>query len=99
MTLDHLLEHWTLSLFCLLSFPQEAMMDHSLQMISYIADIGNIVVLMARRKPVGRKDSDPQAANPSAPPKKCWMLCHVFTSDDVSGRAVMFTYRELTKHY
>uniref|UniRef100_A0A8C8I178 Amyloid-beta A4 precursor protein-binding family A member 3 n=1 Tax=Oncorhynchus tshawytscha TaxID=74940 RepID=A0A8C8I178_ONCTS len=30
---------------------QEAMMDHPLQMISYIADIGSIVVLMARRKP------------------------------------------------
>ncbi|XP_009987696.1 PREDICTED: amyloid beta A4 precursor protein-binding family A member 3, partial [Tauraco erythrolophus] len=29
---------------------QEAMMDHSLQTISYIADIGSLVVLMARRK-------------------------------------------------
>uniref|UniRef100_A0A8C4ZVP2 Amyloid beta precursor protein binding family A member 3 n=1 Tax=Gadus morhua TaxID=8049 RepID=A0A8C4ZVP2_GADMO len=47
---------------------QEAMMDHSLQMISYIADINNIVVLMARRKP------------PS--PKKCSMVCHVFSSED-----------------
>ncbi|XP_042560071.1 amyloid-beta A4 precursor protein-binding family A member 3 isoform X2 [Clupea harengus] len=78
----------------------QAMMDHSLQMISYIADIGNIVVLMARRKPVGRKDSDPQAANPSAPPKKCWMLCHVFTSDDAQviaqaiGQAFAVAYQQ-----
>ncbi|KAK7119784.1 hypothetical protein R3I94_021578 [Phoxinus phoxinus] len=60
---------------------QEAMMDHALQMISYIADIGNIVVLMARRKPANRKSAD-SAATSAAPPKKCWMICHVFSSDD-----------------
>lgn len=58
-------------------------MDHALQMISYIADIGNIVVLMARRKPANRKSAD-SAATSAAPPKKCWMICHVFSSDDVS---------------
>lgn len=56
---------------------QEAMMDHPLQMISYIADIGDIVVLMARRK---RKGQD--ADSSSASQKKCLMICHVFTSDD-----------------
>ncbi|XP_056133477.1 amyloid-beta A4 precursor protein-binding family A member 3 [Lampris incognitus] len=67
---------------------QEAMMDHSLQMISYIADIGSIVVLMARRKPNSRKGHDSeQTTNSSSssspgPPKKCWMICHVFSSDD-----------------
>nr|XP_055041087.1 amyloid-beta A4 precursor protein-binding family A member 2 [Misgurnus anguillicaudatus] len=60
---------------------QEAMMDHALQMISYIADIGNIVVLMARRKPAGRKTEDSTEGS-TAPPKKCWMICHVFSSDD-----------------
>ncbi|KAI4904250.1 hypothetical protein NFI96_031779 [Prochilodus magdalenae] len=60
---------------------QEAMMDHPLQMISYIADIGSIVVLMARRKPVVHKPSDAEA-NSLAPPKKCWMICHVFSSED-----------------
>ncbi|KAG1934390.1 amyloid-beta A4 precursor protein-binding family A member 3 [Pimephales promelas] len=60
---------------------QEAMMDHALQMISYIADIGNIVVLMARRKPANRKSADSSATS-AAPPKKCWMICHVFSSDD-----------------
>lgn len=52
---------------------QEAMMDHPLQMISYIADIGEIVVLMARRKRKG-----PEAETQ----KKCLMICHVFTSED-----------------
>lgn len=60
---------------------QEAMMDHSLQMISYIADIGNILVLMARRKPAGRKSADSTDSS-AAPPKKCWMICHVFSSED-----------------
>uniref|UniRef100_A0A671PXW7 Amyloid-beta A4 precursor protein-binding family A member 3 n=1 Tax=Sinocyclocheilus anshuiensis TaxID=1608454 RepID=A0A671PXW7_9TELE len=60
---------------------QEAMMDHALQMISYIADIGNIIVLMARRKPANRKSADSTASS-AAPPKKCWMICHVFSSED-----------------
>lgn len=75
---------WFLSCF------QEAMMDHALQMISYIADIGNIVVLMARRKPASRKSADSQASS-AAPPKKCWMICHVFSSEDVSAFYVMST--------
>uniref|UniRef100_A0A8C9VVE2 Amyloid-beta A4 precursor protein-binding family A member 3 n=1 Tax=Scleropages formosus TaxID=113540 RepID=A0A8C9VVE2_SCLFO len=62
---------------------QEAMMDHPLQMISYIADIGSIVVLMARRKPVGKKgmDGSPQSDSPG-PRKNCCMICHVFSSED-----------------
>lgn len=64
-------------------------MDHSLQMISYIADIGSLVVLMVRRKSAGHKNTDSEASSSSAP-KKCWMICHVFSSDDVSyGRATI----------
>lgn len=60
---------------------QEAMMDHALQMISYIADIDNIVVLMARRKRKGQDgDTDPNSSSSSA--KKCLMICHVFSSED-----------------
>lgn len=56
---------------------QEAMMDHPLQTISYIADIGNIVVLMARRK------LPRQVASPAE--KQLYkMICHVFHSADVS---------------
>ncbi|KAI3368623.1 hypothetical protein L3Q82_025633 [Scortum barcoo] len=64
---------------------QEAMMDHALQMISYIADIGDIVVLMARRKRKGQ-DSEPRSnsssSSSSGPQKKCLMICHVFSSAD-----------------
>ncbi|XP_038164332.1 amyloid-beta A4 precursor protein-binding family A member 3 [Cyprinodon tularosa] len=58
---------------------QEAMMDHSLQTISYIADIGDIVVLMARRK---LKGQDGEAASHASSQKKCLMICHVFSSED-----------------
>ncbi|KAM9461898.1 amyloid-beta A4 precursor protein-binding family A member 3 [Clarias gariepinus] len=59
---------------------QEAMMDHPLQMISYIADIESLVVLMVRKKPADHK-TDLAACSPS-PLKKCWMICHVFSSAD-----------------
>nr|XP_006640020.1 PREDICTED: amyloid beta A4 precursor protein-binding family A member 3-like [Lepisosteus oculatus] len=61
---------------------QEAMMDHSLQLISYIADIGNIVVLMARRKSAPRRETGEGAGNSSGHKKKCCMICHVFCSED-----------------
>ncbi|NXP20486.1 APBA1 protein, partial [Scytalopus superciliaris] len=54
---------------------QEAMMDHSLQTISYIADIGPLVVLMARRKLPRRSEG--------AEEKRLYkMICHVFHSAD-----------------
>lgn len=64
---------------------QEAMMDHALQMISYIADIGDIVVLMARRKRKGQDAASPADSSPSSSSgtqKKCLMICHVFSSED-----------------
>lgn len=64
---------------------QEAMMDHALQMISYIADIGDIVVLMARRKRKvqdGDTASNSSSSSSSASQKKCLMICHVFSSED-----------------
>ncbi|NXH64704.1 APBA1 protein, partial [Rhabdornis inornatus] len=54
---------------------QEAMMDHSLQTISYIADIGSLVVLMARRKLPRRSEAVEE--------KRLYkMVCHVFHSAD-----------------
>ncbi|XP_027706776.1 amyloid-beta A4 precursor protein-binding family A member 3 isoform X2 [Vombatus ursinus] len=53
---------------------QEAMMDHSLQTISYIADIGNMVVLMARRR---------LTRQPGSQERRLYkMICHVFHSAD-----------------
>ncbi|XP_064030922.1 amyloid-beta A4 precursor protein-binding family A member 3 isoform X1 [Pogoniulus pusillus] len=54
---------------------QEALMDHSLQTISYIADIGSLVVLMARRKLPRRSEGVEE--------KRLYkLLCHVFHSAD-----------------
>lgn len=52
-------------------------MDHPLQTISYIADIGSIIVLMARRKL-------PRRADASQEKRLYKMICHVFHSADVS---------------
>ncbi|KAM8939304.1 amyloid-beta A4 precursor protein-binding family A member 3 [Pelodytes ibericus] len=55
---------------------QETLMDHPLQTISYTADIGNIVVLMARRKSSRSQDGS------SAQNRQKRILCHVFQSTD-----------------
>ncbi|XP_063312018.1 amyloid-beta A4 precursor protein-binding family A member 3 [Pelobates fuscus] len=55
---------------------QEALMDHPLQTISYTADIGSIVVIMARRK------SPRSQEQPSGQKRSQRMLCHVFQSAD-----------------
>lgn len=61
---------------------KEIMMDHALRTISYIADIGDLVVLMARRRFVPHEtDSDQPKLNRT--PK---MICHVFESEEVSVR-------------
>lgn len=62
-------------------------MDHPLRTISYIADIGNIVVLMARRR-MPRSDSQEnmEASDPAQDEKRQYkMICHVFESEDVSS--------------
>lgn len=53
-------------------------MDHALRTISYIADIGDLVVLMARRRFVPHEVEDPPKINRT--PK---MICHVFESEEV----------------
>ncbi|XP_064325549.1 amyloid-beta A4 precursor protein-binding family A member 3 isoform X1 [Phalacrocorax carbo] len=54
---------------------QEAMMDHSLQTISYIANIGSLVVLMVHRKP-------PRQSEAVEEKRLYKMICHVFHSAD-----------------
>ncbi|GAB0206792.1 amyloid-beta A4 precursor protein-binding family A member 1 [Grus japonensis] len=64
---------------------QETMMDHPLRIISYIADIGNIVVLMARRRMLRSNSHDNvEASYPSQDGKRQYkMICHVFESEDL----------------
>lgn len=61
-------------------FMQEIMMDHSLRTISYIADIGDIVVIMARRRTLASSPGDETLIKK----KQTKILCHVFESDEVS---------------
>lgn len=53
-------------------------MDHALRTISYIADIGDLVVLMARRRFIPHEVDEPPKINRT--PK---MICHVFESEEV----------------
>nr|XP_057926114.1 amyloid-beta A4 precursor protein-binding family A member 1 [Doryrhamphus excisus]XP_057926115.1 amyloid-beta A4 precursor protein-binding family A member 1 [Doryrhamphus excisus] len=84
---------------------QETMMDHPLRTISYIADIGNIVVLMARRR-MPRQDSQEhmEASEPESDTKRQYkMICHVFESEDAQliaqsiGQAFSVAYQEFLR--
>ncbi|XP_040012168.1 amyloid-beta A4 precursor protein-binding family A member 1 [Xiphias gladius] len=84
---------------------QDTMMDHPLRTISYIADIGNIVVLMARRR-MPRPDSQEnvEASDPGQESKRQYkMICHVFESEDAQliaqsiGQAFSVAYQEFLR--
>ncbi|XP_047498235.1 protein lin-10-like isoform X3 [Penaeus chinensis] len=76
---------------------KEIMMDHALRTISYIADIGDLVVLMARRRVLPTDDT---GNNIQKTPK---MICHVFESDEAQfiaqsiGQAFQVAYLEFLK--
>ncbi|XP_074667431.1 amyloid-beta A4 precursor protein-binding family A member 1-like isoform X3 [Strix aluco] len=84
---------------------QETMMDHPLRTISYIADIGNIVVLMARRLiPRSNSRDNVEASHPSQDGKRQYkMICHVFESEDAQliaqsiGQAFSVAYQEFLR--
>lgn len=61
-------------------------MDSALRTISYIADIGSIVVLMARRRMSQASSEDFSESPDSASDGKSQsrMICYVFESEDVS---------------
>ncbi|KAF4091101.1 hypothetical protein AMELA_G00033250 [Ameiurus melas] len=84
---------------------QETMMDNALRTISYIADIGNIVVLMARRRMPRSASQDCIETTPGAPEakKQYKMICHVFESEDAQliaqsiGQAFSVAYQEFLR--
>uniref|UniRef100_A0A3Q2Y1V7 Amyloid beta protein binding family A member 2 n=1 Tax=Hippocampus comes TaxID=109280 RepID=A0A3Q2Y1V7_HIPCM len=84
---------------------QETMMDNALRTISYIADIGNIVVLMARRRMSRTASQDCIETTPGAPEakKQYKMICHVFESEDAQliaqsiGQAFSVAYQEFLR--
>lgn len=74
---------------------KEIMMDHALRTISYIADIGELVVLMARRRcflthqptdsatETALVPSNVNGIDKAANNRTPKMICHVFESDEV----------------
>ncbi|KAM3828223.1 amyloid-beta A4 precursor protein-binding family A member 2 isoform 1-T1 [Vipera latastei] len=84
---------------------QETMMDHALRTISYIADIGNIVVLMARRRMPRSASQDCIETTPGVQEgkKQYKMICHVFESEDAQliaqsiGQAFSVAYQEFLR--
>ncbi|XP_032089315.1 amyloid-beta A4 precursor protein-binding family A member 2 isoform X2 [Thamnophis elegans] len=84
---------------------QETMMDHALRTISYIADIGNIVVLMARRRMPRSASQDCIETTPGVQEgkKQYKMICHVFESEDAQliaqsiGQAFSVVYQEFLR--
>ncbi|CAL8247927.1 unnamed protein product [Merluccius merluccius] len=84
---------------------QEVMIDHPLQSITYITDIGNIVVLMARRR-VSRPDSQENVETSNHDQynnHQYKMICHVFDSEDAQfiaqsiGQAFSVAYQEFLR--
>ncbi|PAA54623.1 hypothetical protein BOX15_Mlig024704g1 [Macrostomum lignano] len=71
---------------------QEIMMDHALKTISYIADIGNVLVFMARRRFVQQSER-----------RQTKIVCHVFETDEAQlvaqsiGQAFQVAYMEFLR--
>ncbi|CAK8684828.1 unnamed protein product [Clavelina lepadiformis] len=62
---------------------QETMMDHTLRSISYIADIGKLLVIMAKRRaPRSENPDEPQIMRDPKPQRSYRIICHVFSSVD-----------------
>ncbi|CAF4568504.1 unnamed protein product [Rotaria sp. Silwood1] len=89
---------------------QDILMDHSLRSISYIADIGDLVVLMAKRRylqhtddNVNGNDDTNETSTRRVVSINQKMICHVFESDEAQsiahsiGQAFQVAYVEFLK--
>lgn len=73
---------------------QETMVDNALRTISYIADIGSVVVLMARRRvsQSAALDCNETSLNSAEARKQYRMICYVFESEDVSQDCTLIAH-------
>ncbi|CEF68450.1 PDZ domain and PTB/PI domain and Pleckstrin homology-like domain-containing protein [Strongyloides ratti] len=80
---------------------QDILMDHALRTISYIADIGDLVVLMARRMSNSPSLDDSDGTDSIKKTPK--VICHVFESDEAAfiaqsiGQAFQVAYVEFLR--
>lgn len=67
-------------------------MDSALRTISYIADIGSIVVLMARRRlsQASTEDFAESVESSGEGTSQYGMICYVFESEDVSRHSYSY---------
>ncbi|XP_039270048.2 amyloid-beta A4 precursor protein-binding family A member 1-like [Styela clava] len=61
---------------------QETMMGHTLRSISYIADVGDLLVIMAKRHSSNDENPDDENASRKEPNKRQRIICHVLSSSD-----------------
>ncbi|XP_067928325.1 uncharacterized protein [Watersipora subatra] len=83
---------------------QEIMMDHALRSISYIADIDNILVIMAKRSlVVSSSSSGDEQPSPTSTNTQHKLICHIFETDEAQliaqsiGQAFQVAYMEFLK--
>ncbi|XP_041936380.1 uncharacterized protein LOC121698386 isoform X2 [Alosa sapidissima] len=84
---------------------QGVMLDQPLRTVSYIADIGDTVVLMARRKMIRSRSAQDQLDSNHTPDCKRHyrMICHVFQSEDAQliaqaiGQTFTVAYQEFLR--
>jgi len=80
---------------------QETIMDHTLRSISYIADIGKLLVIMAKRRaPQSENQDQNQIVRDPKPQRSYRVICHVFSSHDAQlmaqaiGQAFNVAYQQ-----
>uniref|UniRef100_A0A0N5AX52 Protein lin-10 n=1 Tax=Syphacia muris TaxID=451379 RepID=A0A0N5AX52_9BILA len=82
---------------------QDILMDHALRTISYIADIGDLVVLMARRISQSASEEDYNSDDMNGVQSTPKVICHVFESEEASfiaqsiGQAFQVAYVEFLR--
>lgn len=85
---------------------EDILMDHSLRSISYIADIGDLVVLMAKRRYIQNENGNDEPNGPATRrvvSVNQKMICHVFESDEAQsiahsiGQAFQVAYVEFLR--
>ncbi|VDM45395.1 unnamed protein product [Toxocara canis] len=82
---------------------QDILMDHALRTISYIADIGDLVVLMARRMSQSASEEECSSESMEGTRRAPRVICHVFESEEASfiaqsiGQAFQVAYVEFLR--
>uniref|UniRef100_A0A915AKP3 Protein lin-10 n=1 Tax=Parascaris univalens TaxID=6257 RepID=A0A915AKP3_PARUN len=82
---------------------QDILMDHALRTISYIADIGDLVVLMARRMSQSASEEECCSESLEGTRRAPRVICHVFESEEASfiaqsiGQAFQVAYVEFLR--